>query len=439
MQNYVDEIVRSIATGLEDFEQVERLETKPENLRYFENTAIGWDKVSLSHGLPGICLLYGKLMETYPNEDRWEKAANRYLGLVVDEINQKGIRDISMFSGLSGIGLAAFSVSKELQDYQKLIAAINAGVLQMLPFLTQNINSRKGTHASLYDVMAGLTGVLSYLYLFLNDTKCYEGLLTGVDALIELTRTIVIEGVEVPGWYICAENQFSQLEKELYAQGGFNTSLSHGIAGPLAILAEMMCQGICRKDQKEAIQRIVDFYFSYRIVENNREIWKGQIEFEEVRKKSPNTKNLVKRDAWCYGSFGICYALIRAGIALKDKKLVEYGIRNVKQAIPDIQGIFSPTFCHGYAGIYQVLHSIETLASEEVFAEEKSRIKEKILDFYEPKYLYGFYNIEYDHEKGDFRPYESVGFLEGAAGVALSLFEGEHPGKSVWKRAFLLV
>ncbi|MEE1101736.1 MAG: lanthionine synthetase C family protein [Agathobacter sp.] len=439
MQNSVDEIVRAIAMKLEDYEQIEELETKPENIRYFEGVANKWEKCSLSHGLPGICLLYGKLMEFYPNEERWENAANRYLGLVVEQINQHGVKDISMFSGLSGIGLATASVSKKFKDYQKLISAINNGVLQTLPIFLQNVNSSKGTHSSLYDVISGLTGILSYLYLFKDDSECYNGLLEGLDALIELTQTIVINKEEVPGWYISEKNQFSQFENMLYSEGNFNTSMSHGIAGPLTLLSEMVSKGICRSNQKESIQRIVDFYFSYRLVKHNRDIWKGQIEFNEIKEKSPNTHNLVMRDAWCYGSFGICYALIRAGIALNDQMLIEYGIQNIRLTVPDIQGIFSPTFCHGYAGIYQVLNSIEALVKQHVFVEEKKVIKEKIMAFYEPDNLYGFHNIEYDYVKGELRPYESTGILEGAAGVCLSLFEGEHPGNSIWKRAFLLV
>lgn len=454
MQNCVDEIVRSIGEQLANYEQLQSVETDPDNVRSFEGVSMKWEKASLSHGLPGICLLYGKLMECYPEEERWAKAANRYLGMVVEEVNQNGVQDISLFSGLSGIGLGAAGVSRDFADYKKLLSAVNAGVLKGLPFYTGNIHSAEGTHSSLYDVMAGLTGVLSYLYLFRENAECYQGLLTGIDALIRLTENIVLkenlikegadgkniqDGVEVYGWYIAGKNQFSRLERELYPNGNFNTSLSHGIAGPLAFLSEMMSQGICRSGQKEAVQRIVDFYAAYRMEEKNRDIWKGQITFEEIRDKKPDSRNLVRRDAWCYGAPGICYALIRAGLALSDKALTGYGIQNLKAAISDMQGIFSPTFCHGYAGIYQILNAAEALLAEQIFSEEKAFLKEKILSFYAPDALYGFPNIEVDHETGKLRRFSSTGLLEGAAGIALSLLEGEHPGNNVWKRAFLLV
>lgn len=438
MQNCVDEMVRSIAMSLEDYEQIMMVETKPENLRSFEGTSMKWEKCSLSHGLAGICLLFGELMEYYPNEARWENAANRYLGMIVEEINRNGMEDISMFSGLSGIGLATVSVSKDYTNYRKLMSSINGGVLRQLPIYTQIINNGVGTHSSFYDVMAGLTGVLSYLYLFKDDLTCYQGLLEGIDALIKLTETIIVNGIEVPGWYIPGKNQFSQVERKLYPEGNFNTSMSHGIAGPLTLLAEMLSKGICRSKQKEAIKRIVDFYFSYRLQEEKREIWKGQITFQEIKEHTPNTHNVVRRDAWCYGTPGICYSLIQAGVALEDKKLIEYGIQNLKLTIPDIQGIFTPTFCHGYAGVYQILNSVEKLLSKQIFVEEKKVLKEKIVSFYTQENVYGFYNIEFDHEKGCFRNYVSTGLLEGATGICLSLFDGEHLGNHVWTRAFLL-
>jgi lantibiotic modifying enzyme len=438
MLNYVDKIVHSIAISLEDYDQIKELETKQENLRSFEGTTMKWEKCSLSHGLPGICLLFGRLMELYPKEERWEKDANRYLGYVVEELNQNGIENISMFSGLAGIGLATASVSKDFTDYNNLLAAINNAVTNKLASFAGNVISSEGTHSSCYDVMAGLTGVLNYLYLFHNDSTCYQELVEGLDVLIELTETIIIKGIEVPGWYISNKNQFSRLERELYPDGNFNTSLSHGIAPPLTLLSEMMSKGINRKGQKDAIQRIVDFYFSYRFVNDGREIWKGQIEFEEIKEKRIDSRNLVKRDAWCYGSPGICYSLIRAGIALEDQKIVEYGIENLKQTIPDIQGIYSPTFCHGYAGIYQILNSVEALVSKQVFLKEKHLLKGKILAFYDADNRYGFSNIEYDHIRGSYRPYDSSGLLEGTVGVCLSLLEGEHPGHNIWKRAFLL-
>ena len=71
----------------------------------------------------------------------------------------------------------------------------------------------------------------------------------------------------------------------------------------------------------------------------------------------------------------------------------------------NIKGIFSPTFCHGYAGLYQVLNSVEMLLQKEFFSLEKELLKNKIIDFYNPDYIYGFKNMELDNKMEKIKPY----------------------------------
>ena len=104
----------------------------------------------------------------------------------------------------------------------------------------------------------------------------------------------------------------------------------------------------------------------------------------------------------------------------------------------NIKGIFSPTFCHGYAGLYQVLNSVEMLLQKEFFSLEKELLKNKIIDFYNPDYIYGFKNMELDNKMEKIKPYDVCGLLEGTTGVCLSLLEGEKKSDNLWKKAFLL-
>lgn len=439
MEKCVDNIVRKIAENLSQYDLVKKTVNNSNNLKGFMGDTYVWSKSALCDGLPGICLLFGKLMEVFPNEQKWEEVANEYMGYVVQEVNQTGGEDISMFSGLAGIGLATASISRGFSVYTNMQSAINQKIVDTLPQLFSRVCNKNGTHALAYDVIAGITGVLNYLYLFKKDQKCYELLNEGINTLIKLTEDIQIRGHNVPGWYIPKENQFSDIEKELYKSGCFNLGLAHGIAGPLVFLSEMLSAGICRERQKEAIQKIVDFYFEYRIIEEKRDIWKGQIEFDEIIKGVVGRKNIVRRDAWCYGNPGICYALVQAGIALHDKKIVDYAIQNLKATVHNIQGIYSPTFCHGYAGIYQIVNSVEKLLKTQELEKEKSLLKHKIMNFYEETFSYGFFNIEFDYSLGKFRSYETIGILDGAVGVCLSLFSAEHSENDIWKRAFLLV
>ena len=64
--------------------------------------------------------------------------------------------------------------------------------------------------------------------------------------------------------------------------------------------------------------------------------------------------------------------------------------------------------------------------------------KNKIIDFYNPDYIYGFKNMELDNKMEKIKPYDVCGLLEGTTGVCLSLLEGEKKSDNLWKKAFLL-
>lgn len=425
-EDRIDDMINATAERLGEYERVAGISNAAEKL------------YTLSQGLPGICLLYGKLMELYPREEKWCALAHDYLGRTVAGLNEQGVPGLSMFSGLAGIGLCAASVSDGFRRYEKLIHTVNTGITGQFDAYLAHVVTPQGTHSLLYDVIEGVSGALSYLSLFLQEDCCYGALKKGLRTLVKLTGEIQIAGCAVPGWYISAVNQFSEQERRLYPQGNFNTSLSHGIAGPLVILSKMLAAGVEVEGQREAIEKIVDFYFRFRCNDGKRDFWKGQLDFSEVTEGKTSQEHIVRRDAWCYGSPGICYGMIAAGEALGRPEWVQYAVTNIRQTMQDIRGIFSPTFCHGYAGLYQILNSVEALLKQELFVQEKAYLRGEMLDFYDPRHAFGFPDIEFDHAKGKLCERDAAGLLGGAAGVCLVLLEGEHPGGNIWKKAFLL-
>lgn len=432
-------MTKNIATNLSDYERMLKIMGRKENQRTWEGIEFeAFSPLTLSHGLPGICLLYGKLMECCPKEDKWGRFAHNYLSLMVEELNKKGFQSLSMFSGAAGVALSVASVSNDFLNYNKLLNTLNAYILNRFEESYSNIVKEEGTHSLYYDVIEGLSGVLSYLGIYRNQRKYYNVITRGLEILVNLTKDIEIQGQVVPGWYIPVQNQFSELEQDLYPKGNFNTSLSHGIAGPLIILSDMMANGIIVDGQEEAIIKIIKFLFDFKLNDGERDFWKGQIDFDEVVNKKLTDENIIRRDAWCYGNPGICYAIVSAGNALDNQRLIDYGIENLRLTMNNIKGIFSPTFCHGYAGLYQVLNSVEMLLQKEFFSLEKELLKNKIIDFYNPDYIYGFKNMELDNKMEKIKPYDVCGLLEGTTGVCLSLLEGEKKSDNLWKKAFLL-
>ena len=431
-EDTIDHIVKKIAHGLEDYEQISKV--KMVNGREI------WNKLTLSHGLPGICMLFGKLMDCDKAEStHWETMGRQYMGYIVDEINHNGMADMSLYSGLSGVGLAAACLSKDFVDYTKLSSVINQNLSAWIQNNAKVVSFHQGTHAMVYDVIAGMTGILSYLGLFAGDNICREGLECGLDMLIAMAGDISIQGITVPGWYIPSQNQFTQMESDYFPNGNFNTGVAHGIAGPLILLSQMMMDGVNRPGQMEAIKKITDFLMKYRLTDSGRTIWNGQIDFDRIKEGKPETEKVFHRDAWCYGAPGINYALICAGTVCRDRALVEFGIENLRLSVANIEGIHSPTICHGYAGIYQILDAVEQLLQATCFEPEKEQIKNQILNYYDESAPYGFRDYEPDGERKQIQAADVSGFLCGATGVALGLYSVEHPQNNIWRKALLLV
>ena len=110
-------------------EKEKLLKTLAERITEEQQKKQGWEQTTLSGGLPGICLLLGKLMELYPGEERFVELARGCLGQCVSYLNEHGTFSSSMFSGLAGMGLGAYCVSNGGRDYQKLIKNITGGVI----------------------------------------------------------------------------------------------------------------------------------------------------------------------------------------------------------------------------------------------------------------------------------------------------------------------
>jgi len=430
------EKIKKIANNMKDYDQVVRMVTDEKNCRTINGIKYSeWEPTSLSHGLPGLCLLYSRLHKLFPDEG-WDRITHQYLSTLVTHINKEGIPGLSMFSGASGIGLAVVSASNGFRNYNKLLNTINDYICNRFEEYLKTLDYSQGTHSFTFDVIEGLSGIMSYLMIYIKQKSMHKYILQGLKKLIELTQVITVNEREIPGWYITAENQFSEQEQQIYPKGNFNTSLSHGVAGPLVILSKAYMEGVVVSGHEEAISRIVKFYQDFRSNDGKRDFWKGQLSLNEVVEGEVSNENVIRRDAWCYGTPGICYALICAGTALKRSDWVSYGVDTLKKAVVDLRGLYSPTFCHGFAGIIQLLRSTEELLEVPIFTNEINQLQEKTLSYYEESNIFGFKNMEYDETENMIRPYNAVGLLDGCVGTCLVLL-GEDK-ENFWEKAFLL-
>jgi lantibiotic modifying enzyme len=367
----------------------------------------------------------------FPEED-WLDTCSLYMKDLVNHISENGLSNTSLFSGTTGIALAVKASSCNGKYFNKLFQTIHGELLSHLEGQLEDIY--KKTHVEMfdYDVIEGLAGVANYLLLD-ETTWSDKHIQSIISYFISLTEDYEFDNKKLPKWHIHAQYLFSEEEKTQYPDGIFNLGLSHGITGPLIILCKAYEKGIQLPGQLDAIARLSQQIVRLKLEESNR--WGGMLSLSEYL--LPQQQSTHTRDAWCYGTPGVAYALLTAADILNDHALHQTAIQAMEELIGNESGIFSPTFCHGYSGLAYIFKRFYDKTNKLIFLDESHRLRDKIVSYYSEDNPFGFCNIE--HENGEECRLNSVGLLDGVTGVMLTILGLEIGNEnSIWNSAFLL-
>lgn len=423
-------IVKNIAQRLGDIEFVNKILLEKDNyldlgdMKFYPNIPL-----ALSHGLPGLCLLYNELHKLYPNEG-WQDLCNNYIKIIVDYIQEDGLNSSSLFSGTSGIALAVKASSNNGKHYTSLLQTLDNHLYNQLDTNLNYIINKKDTEMFDYDVIEGMSGVGNYLLL--NDKEGQDYLEKILNYFVSRSKPDSYLNIEVPRWFIKKEHLFTDEEKRYYDKGILNLGLSHGIPGPLIILCKAYNKNIIVDGQKESIERIVENIINAKIKGTNQ--WNGMIGLDEYINGASNSDAV--RDAWCYGTPGIAYSLLVASHTLKNSNLFEMSCEAMKESVKNEKGLFSPSFCHGYSGLAYSSYKFYCKTKDKLFLNESDRLLEKILSYYTDAAPFGFYNVE--NSNSNIKNLNSIALLDGVSGTLLTILELISKTNNVdWESAFL--
>ena len=134
----IKSLIISIAKKLSDYDYIKDTVNNERNFINVEGITINpFRELTLSHGIPALCVLYGELNEQYP-EEGFDNIGHEYMLKMGRLIEEQGISSLAMFSGASGIGLSAVCLSHNRTRYASFIENINSFIEKLIKKLVLN-------------------------------------------------------------------------------------------------------------------------------------------------------------------------------------------------------------------------------------------------------------------------------------------------------------
>ena len=413
----LDTLVLKLATRLSKVSYVEDV-LKKSGLEYKE--------YSLAVSYPALCILFSELQAHFPKEN-FELVAHKYLEKINNSFETNRVDDTSLFDGLSGVGYAAVCMSQNGEFYQGFINSLNQKIIERVE---QNlVEYRKNPVNELfYDVMYGITGTGNYLLNFSYKDEIKDTLNNILRYIMELCDP---DYTDIPKFTVDPHDSplFTAIRNK--GEKYVNLGVSHGIPGMLLFLIKSYEAGIGDQKQLDTIKFVAN-YISKCCIKKEKEIfWESQ--------KIVGMRNMgatAARDAWCYGTPGVAYALLRASKILRDEEMYYLAVDSMKLSIKERREIISPTFCHGLSGLCCLARKFYEYTSDDYFYGAYTKLLGEIVNLYNEDAPFGFKDKEI--KKGRIVSEDEIGLLTGASGVILTILSCYKPVATKWDSIFLI-
>lgn len=420
-------VARDVAVRAADRERVARsLPLARSQSRYPES--VQWNPCGLAGGDAGVALMCSYFDRCLPGEG-WDALGHVFLAQGVSALESAGSTYAGLFAGLSGFAFALEALSRHGDRYQNALAAVDELLAPQASKLAARLDTAEhGLPVSAFDVVSGASGVVAYL-LRRDSLGVLPDLLTALVRLAEPSRG-------VPRWATPPELLPSESQRRVYPTGQLNCGLAHGVPGPLAALSLALQTGHEVPGQREAVDTLAQWLLSLRVEGTWGVGWPDAVPLTAAGRQGLGGASGATRDAWCYGTPGVARSLWLAGEALADddlRRAATEGMTSALRRSAALHHLISPTYCHGVAGLLQIVLRFAHDAPSETPAEAPTALVDELLAAYEPHRPFGYASREAADVAVD-----RAGLLDGAAGVAMTLLAAATRIEPGWDRIFLL-
>jgi Lantibiotic modifying enzyme len=387
-----------------------------------------WRPYSVAAGDAGLAVLCSYLDRCFPRAG-WDATGDKFLRAALRAADRSAHLSAGLFAGISGLNLTATLLHRHDTHDQHPTAALDAELASRISLMTSRLHSGQGlAPMEGHDVVSGVSGVATGLLA--HDPY---------NRLPEVLGALVWLAARVPGpprWATPPERLVSEPARRFYPYGKLDCGLAHGLPGPLSALALALLEGHEVPGQSAAVRHMADWLVEHRSDDEWGVNWPSAIPLSDDRHPPVPGRGTPARSAWCYGAPGVAHALWLAGTALDDRELHDVATEAMAAVLrrpAHTRFIDSPTFCHGVAGLLQIVLRFGHATRLPFLRDAADPLVEQLLAAYEPDRPWGYAALDPGND-----PVDRPGLVDGAAGVALVLLAAATDVAPTWDRLFLL-
>lgn len=422
------------------------LDPKNVNKNSTSPKSVYWNDLSLMDGFPALVVFFATLDQIYPQE-KFDLITHRYILEIKDIIEKDGLpQNASLYDGTAGLCCAIAFASKQRTRYSKLLSSLEDILSRQLseayiPQIEENLNQKKPINYKFYDAIQGLSGI--GLYLIQNNvTEKSNHLIEKLLHLsIQITSPIEYHQHLVPGWLCPAEFLIEKEDQLQNPHGIFNMGLSHGVPSLLGFMSIALKAGIQVPGQVQAMHTIIDWLKSKITKYENVQFFQPRTTFDQqINNMAPTSKNLVNREAWCYGTPGVARTLYLAGIALNDVDTVNFATEaflSIFERPYEQWKLAGPTFCHGTAGVFLITHLMAKDLQSNFLFSKVNELEKILLNFHDESSAFGFPDLDLCKDKS-YYPLDKISLLTGSTGVWLTCLGKQFESIPQWHYPFMI-
>jgi lantibiotic biosynthesis protein len=416
---------------------------------------LAWRPASLAQGHAGLAVLCAELDAAQPGAG-WDLAGHRHLDAAAADVSR---HDGSLFSGLAGLGFAAALLAAGRPRYERLLRHVDEALEPQLDAILGRLAGTSGCRVGDFDLVCGLTGIGAYLLTRsqLESGRAAAGDTAGqpaagahraamsetlLDRLLRGLARLMADPSTPRPWHTPPALASRLLRRE-YPAGLHNCGLAHGAPGPLALLSLAALAGRQAPGLMTAIDSTASWLAAHHTGTAQEPDWPDGVPLDAGEQAPAPRSCDPGRAAWCYGAPGVARSLWLAGAAAGEPQWQELAARTIRAVAtrpPPAWALATPAFCHGEAGLLQVLRRFAADLGDSAVAATAQRLAARLAAEFDPGTLLGVRSLDPDGG-----PVDQPGLLDGAAGIALSLLglPAARPGPAAgampgWDRIFLL-